>query len=85
MFSWIAQLFKWDLNGFVWISGRRDTAVGQWLMYFIQYLMQGMIKLVEIYLQAVGREELIKIFNSHLSENLYLEIYSMVKVNYNFI
>lgn len=47
--------------------------------------MQGMIKLVEIYLQSVGREELIKIFNSHLSENLYLEIYSMVKVNYNFL
>ena len=47
--------------------------------------MKGMIKLVEIYLLALGREELIKNFNSHLSENLFFGIYSMVKVNYNFL
>lgn len=42
--------------------------------------MQRMINLVEIYLLAVGREELIKIFNSHLRKNLYLRIYNMVKL-----
>lgn len=47
--------------------------------------MQRMINLAEIYLLAVGRVELIKIFNCHLRKNLYLRIYNMVKVNYNFL